>query len=373
MFCCLDYGNTGSYPGNRGGYGSTGGNALSMPQDYRMNTNETVLVTVPPNRKGGDEIIVSAPSGKCIRAIIPQNMRCGDQFQVDIPNDPYNNTIGNEKQVQTHLTNEPYKHQPSQAITPIPLPPPSAPEKDAGTVPIAQAVAIPEPEPQQSAPPVVDAFNPAPPQAPVPVVDPSKQLMLVKVPPGCAPGTILHVQIPGENRMVGAQVPPNVREFHVAYEPQSRSQLQQPQFQQVVGQRVAAPRQSHGGRDNYNRYDNNTYSSVDDDRYGYQGYSNNGYSNGYHQNQNQNQNQTQTQQYNSNRHNGFSNDLRSGQTRTQGNRSGGGMGILAPILGGAAMLGAAGYMIGHHDHGVDYGGDGSYGDGGDYGDDGGDD
>mmetsp|Transcript_2567 Transcript_2567/g.6973 ORF Transcript_2567/g.6973 Transcript_2567/m.6973 type:complete len:101 (-) Transcript_2567:108-410(-) len=40
----------------------------------------------------------------------------------------------------------------------------------------------------------------------------------VQVPPGTAPGTTLHVQIPnGGGKMVAAQVPPNCSEFHVQY------------------------------------------------------------------------------------------------------------------------------------------------------------
>lgn len=62
----------------------------------------------------------------------------------------------------------------------------------------------------------------ATPASPV-TVTPSPQtqkLLLVRVPPGTAPGTTLHVSIPDEpGRLVAAQVPPNVSEFQVAYTP----------------------------------------------------------------------------------------------------------------------------------------------------------
>lgn len=47
----------------------------------------------------------------------------------------------------------------------------------------------------------------------------SSSLLLVQVPPGTQPGDIIHVQIPGEDRVIAAQVPPDVSEFHVSYEP----------------------------------------------------------------------------------------------------------------------------------------------------------
>jgi hypothetical protein len=50
-----------------------------------------------------------------------------------------------------------------------------------------------------------------------------QQLILVQVPPGSAPGSMLHVQVPNEpGRLLQAQVPPgNVSQFHVAYTPSS--------------------------------------------------------------------------------------------------------------------------------------------------------
>lgn len=47
-----------------------------------------------------------------------------------------------------------------------------------------------------------------------------QKLIHVEVPPGMPAGSTLFVEIPGENRTVSAQVPPNVTSFHVAYTPQ---------------------------------------------------------------------------------------------------------------------------------------------------------
>jgi hypothetical protein len=48
-----------------------------------------------------------------------------------------------------------------------------------------------------------------------------QKLIFVRVPPGSAPGSMLHVQVPNEpGRLLQAQVPPgNVSQFHVAYTP----------------------------------------------------------------------------------------------------------------------------------------------------------
>lgn len=80
------------------------------------------------------------------------------------------------------------------------------------------------------------------PAAPVPPTsyNNKQKLLLVRAPPGIAPGTKLYVKIPDEpGRILSAEVPPgNVREFHVAYEPllypshsHSASQTHQPLYQ----------------------------------------------------------------------------------------------------------------------------------------------
>lgn len=53
-------------------------------------------------------------------------------------------------------------------------------------------------------------------------------LLKVKIPPGTVSGSTLHVQVPGENRLIAVQVPPNCNEFHVQYEPRQPTKTRQP-------------------------------------------------------------------------------------------------------------------------------------------------
>jgi hypothetical protein len=46
-----------------------------------------------------------------------------------------------------------------------------------------------------------------------------KRLVRVTVPPNVQPGTKIHVQVPGENRIIEAQIPANCKEFYVQYDP----------------------------------------------------------------------------------------------------------------------------------------------------------
>lgn len=328
MFCCLDYGNNNAdFPGNRRGYTRTGGNALqaTAAKDFPMIANETVSVTVPPNKYGGDQILVSAPSGKCISAIIPQGMVCGDEFQVDIPNDPFNTDERN----QAHFPPQTQQH--SQAVTPIEMPPPTAPlmEGHFSKTPIASAVL----ETRQDNSAFANSFRPVPP--PPQGVDPNKKLVLVKVPPGCAPGSTIHVQIPGENRMVAAEVPPNVDEFHVSYEPKPQ-RTQQNQIPKVTGQSVPTTWHNNNMHNTYNHSQNNSVFHQPQQNSG----------NGLYTDTRRNEQRYQTRSQNS-----YHSNQHSNYHHTKENQSDGGMGILAPLLGGAAMMAGAGYMIGHHDNG----------------------
>lgn len=73
-------------------------------------------------------------------------------------------------------------------------------------MPFSQALDNPKP-------PMANFSPPASPSDPV-----GKSLLRVQVPPGAAPGSTIHLQVPGENRVIAAQVPPNCTEFHVQYE-----------------------------------------------------------------------------------------------------------------------------------------------------------
>jgi hypothetical protein len=93
---------------------------------------------------------------------------------------------------------------------------------------------------------------------------PTTKLVLVRVPPGTASGTTLHVQVPGEpGRLLSAQVPSgnNVREFHVSYQPRPTASpygsggIQQQQQQQQYS--ASSTYQSHQNRPQ--QYQNNGY------------------------------------------------------------------------------------------------------------------
>ena len=56
---------------------------------------------------------------------------------------------------------------------------------------------------------------------------PNQKFLLVNVPPGTAPGTLIHVSVPDEpGRLLAAEVPAGVSQFHVTYE--SRPPRQSP-------------------------------------------------------------------------------------------------------------------------------------------------
>ena len=55
-----------------------------------------------------------------------------------------------------------------------------------------------------------------------------QRYLLVNVPPGTPAGTTLHIQVPGENRTLAAEVPRGVSSFRVAYTPRTTSNQSPP-------------------------------------------------------------------------------------------------------------------------------------------------
>ena len=138
--------------------------------------------------------------------------------------------------------------------------------------------------------------------------------MLVRVPPGTVPGSTLHVRIPGgdSNRTIAAKVPPGVSEFYVEYDniqPQSNNNMNGGGGGGLGGGR-------YGNNNNNNQCNYN------------QGGGRGGGGGRYNNNRPNNNN-------NNNNNNG------------QG-RNSGAMGYVAPVLAGAALMGATGYMIHNH-------------------------
>jgi len=111
---------------------------------------------------------------------------------------------------------------------------------------------------QQTAPAVVAA-----------PVNNNQKLLLVRVPPGTAPGTMLHVSIPDEpGRVVAATVPPNVSEFQVAYQPSNNNHG----ASMNRGYQQPPQHNNNGGRNNNGGWNNNNYNNG--------GRNNNNYNNG---------------------------------------------------------------------------------------------
>jgi len=129
------------------------------------------------------------PGQKLIKVQVPPGTMPGTPLNVQVPGEPGRTVLA--------------KIPPGVKEFDVPYTPSS---RNSGTAPAApqQPVAMPPPSQQQLQ---VQAT-------------PGQKLILVRVPPGTAPGSTLHVQIPGENRILAATVPPgNVPEFHLAYTP----------------------------------------------------------------------------------------------------------------------------------------------------------
>jgi hypothetical protein len=71
----------------------------------------------------------------------------------------------------------------------------------------------------------------SPPRLPEPnnrIQENHQQLILVHVPPGLSAGKTMHVEVPGENRTLSVQIPPNVDTFHVSYTPRQNQHAMSP-------------------------------------------------------------------------------------------------------------------------------------------------
>lgn len=226
------------YPGHRRNFVRTAGNALAeapspvssiyppSPKqpayDSNQQSDELISVTVPEGVFGGQIIHVAHPdgSGRLIRCEVPPGLTAGALFFVKAP-------------MPTIAT------QSSPAVTATPMPPPIPQPQHQPYMPSASAYPVaPDhvdltamPSPTAKAIPVHSYHNDQYPSrytpgvrpvslaSPATSVAPLLHMVKVVVPPGTVPGSTIHVQIPGGNRLIAAQVPPNCTEFHVQYDP----------------------------------------------------------------------------------------------------------------------------------------------------------
>ena len=243
-------------------------NNPTIPQNA-ANNQRFLHVQVPPGTPAGSTIHVQIPgeNGRMLAAVVPPGV---SQFQV-----AYEPQIPAQTPVVV----------PSSAVAPPPattvFPSNSMPQTTyASNYPNTNPICYP---PQPS----------------------NQRLLLVKVPPGTPPGSRLRVQIPGENRMIEATVPPGVSEFHVAYTP-----MQANQYNNQSGQAMNR---------NPNRYGRNQYCNR--------------------QNQNNQNRNGQNNQY----------------PYENNNRNNGGLGSMAaPFVVGALTGAAVGSMMHHHSYHDDY-------------------
>lgn len=304
MFCCMDFGTSGSdFPGNRN---RTKGQAEGTYNQtyYTQKKGETVSVTVPLNKYGGDEILVSSPKGKCVRAVIPHAMKPGDKFQVDIPLGEYN--VNNNNALGSWNQSASPRYAPQEAVTPIEYPPPSAPPMD-GNYNRGDHSAEIHHEKRN----IFDSLRHSSDANKSGMAESTKNLILIKVPPGVAPGAMIQVKVPGEDRLISAIVPPNTSEFHVSYDPYPQKHSQTPQVH-VLGQQ--------------NSYSNNGINTTGYDSYNAGGSGN--YNNKAYGYQKAGQNQPKK----------ANEDDSMALPATMG------------ILAGSALLGVAGVMIGSHNN-----------------------
>jgi len=192
-----------------------------------------IPVTVPNGVVGGQIMHVAHPdgSGRLIRAEVPKGLKPGNIFYVKalVGSTAPSSPIVTSSSIPSHT--KPSNPPSPQRQSPVPL-------ADAYPIYGEHIDVTCLPSPPASPPPFSECleddfplrYTPASGLLPSPLtvgyqnggLTSSSGMKTVKVvvPSGTVPGTTIHVQIPGENRLVAAQVPPNCREFHVQYDPQ---------------------------------------------------------------------------------------------------------------------------------------------------------
>jgi hypothetical protein len=183
----------------------TAGNALQAVSREVLAQQNLLAVAVPEG--AAEEILVQAPDGRLLRALIPPQAHAGQTFFVHAP--PVADTgiplhpsavMGAPRPYPTGVH--------GLALTPVPPPAPYDTSRPSPpTAPSYQA-------PSYQAPSY---------QAPVPSAhDPN--LILVQVPPGASPGSVIRVPGP-HGRTLEATIPadPTIQEFYLRVPPQKQN------------------------------------------------------------------------------------------------------------------------------------------------------
>lgn len=133
-------------------------------------------------------------------ATVPQGMTPGSSFMVEFP--PIDMSSPGPSVVASSVASSaPPQYTDRVDYSTVTVMPPPAPVE-----PFVQAVpvgAAPGATTISAAPNAASLYSASP--MPVPFGQP---MLRVQVPPGTPPGTTIHVQVPGENRTILAQVPP---------------------------------------------------------------------------------------------------------------------------------------------------------------------
>ena len=152
---------------------------------------------------------VSAPDGRIVHVNVPQGISAGSTFMVEIPPVSVDSVVSSSLAASSTVgVVEPHNNFSKLHVM---QPPACVP-----TEPFATAYPVGSSPNETTIQPIPVSTTAFPSSAMTP---PSSSLIKVQVPPGTPGGSTVHVQIPGENRTIAAQVPHGQTEFHVCYVP----------------------------------------------------------------------------------------------------------------------------------------------------------
>lgn len=243
-------------------------------------------VKVPNGVSAGDELTVQSPDGKqSVQVNVPKGLKSGDTFLVKLP--PPSNEIEKAKSFEDVLLDSFLLPTPDTTTTGKPLSVlPGEPvnatverakgfttRKEKREVPEDEARDIKQDRSRSFVDVIEDLITPNFPEEAnkqedrqehdefdgnhehddISAYSGRQKLLLVQVPPGVLPGSTIHVEIPGENRTVAAQVPPNTSSFHVAYTPRGENRAKEDASMYMMSHQAPAHASSKLVHENYTR------------------------------------------------------------------------------------------------------------------------